>query len=57
MRLAEIHVDFSPGEIAIELGVEVDEGSVQRGESLPIHIFAGENVCIQRISPAQSGFA
>jgi hypothetical protein len=52
IEVHEVHVDLCPGEIAVELGVRWSSGFC-RTVSPAIHILAGENVCIQAMTPTQ----
>ena len=52
VQIHEVHVDRRPGQVPVELGVEMHEGLVE-GVKPAIHILAGEKVCIQQTRPTQ----
>ena len=56
VQVHEVHVDLRPGQLAVELRVQVRE-RLASWVSPRIHIFAGEKVCIQVMTPTQSGVA
>ena len=56
VEVHEIHVDRGPGQVAVELRMEMGHRLIERRRPA-IHILAGEKVCIQQISPTQFGAA
>ena len=56
VQVHEVHVDLRPGQLAVELRVQVRQRLRELGEPA-IHIFAGEKVCIQVITPTHAGAA
>ena len=57
VQVHEVHVDLRPRQLAIELRVQVRHRLRSGASSPAIHIFAGENVCIQVITPTHAGDA
>jgi hypothetical protein len=54
VQVHEVHVNGVPGDVPVELGVQVHKGLGQLLNP-PIHILAGLKVCIQVIRPAHLG--
>ena len=54
VQIHEVHVDRRPREITIELRVQMQHG-LSQWRNPPIHIFAGENVCIHSTTPTHRG--
>jgi hypothetical protein len=44
VEVHEVHVDLVPGQVAIELGVEMDERLAQEGEAADPHLRGRERV-------------
>ena len=55
VQVHEVHVDLRPGQLAVELRVQVRQRLRQAALSPAIHIFAGEKVCIQVMTPTHAG--
>ena len=57
VEVHEVHVDLGPGQVAVELRVQVQRAACAGRGRPAIHILAGEKVCIQAMRPMQFGAA